>query len=324
MKTGNQLHRQELPPPKQSSNQTPAQLGEAKCRLASKQILHLDITARASSEMLLRWSLLMSINATLQTERRDQHALFTDSEELPEQWTPLLQVVSLLLTCSKADTPCDSLGLSQDCWSDTTSPSCHKGRATTWDAQGAVNQKVTARTVLPAPPASGLFPALFARNLPSFPCTAGNCSGLDGISTWAQSYHMFRFPQTQPVLLPGNWMQMGFEVSGASVVCLWTNDHCAWGDQHIQSYLGNPRQKHGNQTSWTTSFILLEKRESNKQWRGARKALSKLTALGDLFPPLKPHPQTLRMRMDVTWILAQQNVAITHNFSLNMSSNAVC
>lgn len=71
-------------------------------------------------------------------------------------------------------------------------------------------------------------------------------------------------------------------------------------------------------------FILLEKRESNKQWRGARKALSKLTALGDLFPPLKPHPQTLGMRMDITWILAQRNVAITHNFSLNMSSNAVC
>lgn len=69
VKTGNQLHRQELPPPKQSSNQTPAQLGEAKCRLASKQILHLDITARASSEMLLRWSLLMSINATSATER---------------------------------------------------------------------------------------------------------------------------------------------------------------------------------------------------------------------------------------------------------------
>lgn len=90
---------------------------------------------------------------------------------------------------------CDSLGLSQEeFWSDTTPPSSHEGRATTWDAQSAEFQQVTARTVLPAPPAGGLFPTLFARNLPSFPCTAGNCSGLDGISTWLQGYHMFRFP----------------------------------------------------------------------------------------------------------------------------------
>ena len=107
--------------------------------------------------------------------------------------------------------------------SDTTS---HKGRATTWDAWGALHQKVTARTALPVPPARGLFPAPFARSLP-FPYTAGNCSGLDGISTRAQSYHMFRDPKTLPVFLLGNQTQMGFEVFGASAVGSWTHDHCA-------------------------------------------------------------------------------------------------
>lgn len=76
------------------------------------------------------------------------------------------------------------------------------------------------------PPARGLFPAPFARSLP-FPYTAGNCSGLDGISTRAQSYHMFRDPKTLPVFLLGNQTQMGFEVFGASAVGSWTNDHCA-------------------------------------------------------------------------------------------------
>lgn len=195
LKTGNQLQRQQLPSAQVKQNENPVQLGKAKCRLASKQILHFSITVRASSEMLLRWSLLMCINPVLLPDRRYPCALVTKSEELPEQWTAALEALPLLLMCSKPGAPCDSLGLSQEeFWSDTTPPSSQEGRATTWDAQSVELQQVTARTVLPAPPAGGLFPTLFARNLPSFPCTAGNCSGLDGISTWLQGYHMFRFP----------------------------------------------------------------------------------------------------------------------------------
>lgn len=62
LKTGNQLQRQQLPSAQVKQNENPVQLGKAKCRLASKQILHFDITVGASSEMLLRWSLLMCIN----------------------------------------------------------------------------------------------------------------------------------------------------------------------------------------------------------------------------------------------------------------------
>lgn len=72
----------------------------------------------------------MCINPVLLTERRHQHALFTKSEKLHGQWTPFLEVVPLLLMLSKPGTRCDSLGFSrEDSWSDTT-PSSHKGMAT--------------------------------------------------------------------------------------------------------------------------------------------------------------------------------------------------
>lgn len=132
LKTGNQLQRQQLPSAQVKQNENPVQLGKAKCRLASKQILHFSITVRASSEMLLRWSLLMCINPVLLPDRRYPCALVTKSEELPEQWTAALKALPLLLMCSKPGAPCDSLGLSQEeFWSDTTPPSFQEGRATT-------------------------------------------------------------------------------------------------------------------------------------------------------------------------------------------------
>lgn len=74
----------------------------------------------------------MCINPMLLTERRNQHPLFTKSEEPHGQQTPVLQVVPLLLLHSKPGTPSDNLGLSwEDFGSDTTPPSSHKGRATT-------------------------------------------------------------------------------------------------------------------------------------------------------------------------------------------------
>lgn len=82
-------------------------LEEAQHRRASKQILHLDITLRASSETLLRWGSLICINPTLRTaftERRHQHALLPESKGLHGERPPVSQAVALLFTCSTPGT----------------------------------------------------------------------------------------------------------------------------------------------------------------------------------------------------------------------------
>lgn len=73
-----------------------------------------------------------------------------------------------------------------------------------------------------------------------------------------------------------------------------------------------------------TTLSFLRKGRAINSRETLEKPCQSNTALGDFFLPLKPHLQTLGMYVGITSIPAQQNVAITDNFSLNMCSNTAC
>lgn len=178
LKTGNQLQRQQLPSAQVKQNENSVQLGEAKCRLASKQILHFGITVRASSETLLRWSLLMCINPVL----LHPCALFTKNSR-----SSGLQPWKQCHYYSCAPNQAHHVIV----WGYPRRNSGHnsslfpRGEGNDLRCSECRAPAVTARTVLPAPPAGGLFPILPGTCL-HFPAQ------LETVQGWMELAHGYR------------------------------------------------------------------------------------------------------------------------------------